>query len=334
MYGMPLRIAPPGPGAEDKEKIRAIHQKQKQLMQQLKGLNNVESEEYKWLKSSLDVIKKKISMLGKTEKDKGASLDSEIALVFEKDYQLSGWIPNPYYLGHRDQKPMVARENVLMVSRLDGPSEEIVKRIIDDSVEVEKKGLNGVGYFDARWPDPGDKTSLKPGYGFYDRSIYRAADRVRKSGLMAAEVDDSKDLFQPGDCPNAALYCGWYSLARYVDAFDWVAGAIGYHIASAECTTLKKKGSRVWCKSLLEDGVAATVGPVSEPYVQAFPVPEIFFGFLVDGYLSLAECYLVSTPFLSWKMVLIGDPLYRPFKNRRYERRPTGGNKESLFNDR
>jgi len=65
---------------------------------------------------------------------------------------------------------------------------------------------------------------------------------------------------------------------------------------------------------MLEKGVAATIGPVGEPYVQAFPVPEIFFGYLVDGYLSLAESYLISTPYLSWKMVLVGDPLYRPFK--------------------
>ena len=47
--------------------------------------------------------------------------------------------------------------------------------------------------------------------------------------------------------------------------------------------------------------------------MQAFPVPEIFFGFLTEGVLTLAECYLVSLPFLSWEMVLIGDPLYRPF---------------------
>jgi hypothetical protein len=27
--------------------------------------------------------------------------------------------------------------------------------------------------------------------------------------------------------------------------------------------------------------------------------------------LTLAESYLVSLPYLSWKMVLVGDPLYR-----------------------
>jgi uncharacterized protein (TIGR03790 family) len=111
----------------------------------------------------------------------------------------------------------------------------------------------------------------------------------------------------------AALYCGWYSLASYVDAFQWQPGAVGYHIASSECVTLKREKSRVWCKMMLEKGVAATLGPVSEPYVESFPLPEIFFGLLSEGTLTLAECYAASNPFLSWKMVLIGDPLYRPF---------------------
>ena len=55
-------------------------------------------------------------------------------------------------------------------------------------------------------------------------------------------------------------------------------------------------------------------GPVSEPYLEAFPVPEVFFGLLVEGRLTLAECYALSVPYLSWQMVLIGDPLYRPFR--------------------
>ena len=150
-------------------------------------------------------------------------------------------------------------------------------------------------------------------YAFYDRSIYLAAGLVAKNEIMTVVVNDKSELFKPGECPNAALYCGWYSLAKYVPAFSWQKGAVGYHIASAECSTLRSKNSQVWCKRMLEEGVAATIGPTSEPYVQAFPIPEIFFGLLVDGRLSLAECYALAKPFWSWQMVLIGDPLYRPF---------------------
>jgi uncharacterized protein (TIGR03790 family) len=65
---------------------------------------------------------------------------------------------------------------------------------------------------------------------------------------------------------------------------------------------------------MLEEGVAATIGPVYEPYVQAFPLPDLFFSKLTEGYLTLGEVYLISLPFLSWQMVLVGDPLYLPFK--------------------
>ena len=50
--------------------------------------------------------------------------------------------------------------------------------------------------------------------------------------------------------------------------------------------------------------------------MQAFPVPEVFFSVLIDGYYTLAEAYFLSLPYLSWQMVLVGDPLYRPFMNR------------------
>jgi uncharacterized protein (TIGR03790 family) len=199
-----------------------------------------------------------------------------------------------------------------MVSRLDGPTPKIVKRIIDDSIDTEKKGLTGKAYIDARWRDPGKKQVS--GYTFYDRSLHRAAEVIRKSSRMPVTLESTSKLFAEGQCKSAALYCGWYHLAHYIDAFEWRPGSIGYHIASAECRTLHDPKSDVWCIKMLEKGVAATIGPVNEPYVQSFPVPEIFFKFLTDGYLTLAECYTLSIPYLSWKQVLVGDPLYRPFK--------------------
>jgi hypothetical protein len=72
----------------------------------------------------------------------------------------------------------------------------------------------------------------------------------------------------------------------------------------------------VWCKKMLEHGVCATIGPVYEPYLAAFPRPEEFFSLLLRGELTLVECYSLTNPYNSWMMVLIGDPLYRPFKYR------------------
>jgi len=242
-----------------------------------------------------------------------AAVDSELALVLADAYPLAGWLPNPYFLGFKGKANRFSRDTVLIVGRLDGPDPATVRRIIDDTLFAEQNGLRGRACFDARWPKPPADAKLS-GYALYDASLHAAAAGVKASGRMEeVRIDDREELFQPGDCPKTALYGGWYSLARYVDAFEWVRGAIGYHIASGECATLKKKDSQVWCKRMLEKGVAATIGPVNEPYVQAFPPPELFFTKLAEGHLSLGEVYLISLPFLSWQMVLIGDPLYQPF---------------------
>jgi len=244
----------------------------------------------------------------------GAAVDSELALVLADEYPLAGWLPNPYFLGLGGKATRFSRDEVLIVARLDGPDPATVRRIIDDSLAAEQQGLRGRAYFDARWPKPSAPVAQSDGYALYDASLHAAAAGVQASGRMeSVRLDEKEQLFQPGDCPKAALYCGWYSLTRYVDAFAWVRGAIGYHIASGECTTLKEKNSQVWCKRMLEKGAAATIGPVNEPYIQAFPLPELFFAKLTEGYLSLGEVYLITLPFLSWQMVLIGDPLYRPF---------------------
>lgn len=312
VFGLPLKVSPPEMSHKEKKEVESLKHKSKALREELKAVPKEEKEKQNRLKEGLEAIGKRIAAI--TKSDYRSSFDSELAMVLVEDYPLRGWIPNPYFIGFKNRKLRIPREKVLMVSRLDGPSDEIVKRIIDDSIETEKKGLKGKAYFDAKGPRPDEKKARKASGVLYDWSIHKAAERVKKSGQMPVVVNDKRELFQAGECPDAALYCGWYSLARYVDAFEWQPGAVGYHIASSECATLKGKKSRVWCKMMLEDGVAATLGPVGEPYLQAFPVPEVFFGFLVDGYLTLAECYTVSLPFLSWQMVLIGDPLYRPFK--------------------
>jgi len=303
MYGLPLRIASPGQTKEEQTWMDRLTA-QKENFDTLKEKNGQLTGEQK---TTLNQIKEKLKQL-KASTDKTASLDSELMLVKKENYKLNFWLPNPFFLPWRSQQTAIDKSDVIMVSRLDGADASIVKRIVNDSIEAEAKGLYGTAYFDARWKDPGQKKVS--GYGLYDKSIHNAAGRMQQKGLKVV-LDDKQALFQPGDCPNAALYCGWYSLANYVDAFTWEKGAVGFHIASAECTTLKRENSNVWCKKMLDKGIAATIGPVGEPYVQSFPMPEIFFEFLTQGKLTLAESYLISLPYLSWKQVLVGDPLYR-----------------------
>lgn len=301
IYGVPLKIDPQSPDWNEKEQIRILSN---ELIEIDKNEEYLPDEKTKRKKE----INHQINRLLNT--NQRAAVDSELALAKVKDYELRSWIRNPYFFGFQGLVMPIKKDEVVLVCRLDGPNKETVYRIIDDTLIAEKNGLQGKAYFDARWKMA--KKSGLSGYSLYDASLHKAAKLTAKR--MEVVLDETPELFPVDSCPDAALYGGWYSLGKYVDSFEWQKGAIGYHMASAECSTLRKKGSRVWCKKMLEKGVAATIGPVYEPYIQGFPLPEYFFAHLTEGYMSLGESYLVSLPFLSWQMVMVGDPLYQPFK--------------------
>jgi uncharacterized protein (TIGR03790 family) len=308
LYGLPLRVSSPELTHAEWGIIEGLKYKKKQIDWQIR--NRPDEKALDQQRAEARRLQEEIDKIRRPER--GAAVDSELTLLRNDDYPLEKWLLNPYFVGFRKRKDSLpfTMDQVMMVARLDASRPEVVKRMIDDSLRAERHGLSGRAYFDARWPLP-DNQDLQ-GYALYDASLHKAASQTEKLPVL---LDQQESLLQPGSAPEAALYSGWYSLAKYVDAFDWQPGAVAYHIASGECKTLKKKGSQVWCKRLLEDGAAATIGPVAEPYVNAFPVPEIFFSFLLDGYYTLAESYFLSTPFLSWQMILVGDPLYRPFRN-------------------
>ncbi|MCI0456851.1 MAG: TIGR03790 family protein [Gemmataceae bacterium] len=242
-----------------------------------------------------------------------ASVDSELMLLWWDDYNLYRWQANPLYF-QVPEKEREAKPPVLMVSRLDGPSAALAMKLVDSAIAVEKKGLTGKVYVDAR----GIKYNLKSdssgaGYGGYDESLREMAKLLEKEGGLSVVLDDKPGLFAPGSCPDCALYCGWYSLANYIDCCRFVPGAVAYHIASAEAVSLRNPKAKFWCKNLLDNGVIATLGPVAEPYTIGFPKPAEFFGFLATGRYTLVECYSRSVMLISWMTVLVGDPLYNPF---------------------
>jgi uncharacterized protein (TIGR03790 family) len=208
MYGLPLKVASPRMTGKERREAENLEERKESMRKQLEGNNGREKGEAEEIKKQLQELNDRIDRLKKS--DQGASLDSEIALVLRNAYPLSKWIPNPFFAGYRGKEIKETRENVLMVSRLDGPSGKVVRRVIEDSIEAEKGGLKGTAYFDARWPKPKDEENKQTdfGYAFYDRSIHRAAEVVRKSGKMPVVLNEKEDLFTPGECPDAALYCG------------------------------------------------------------------------------------------------------------------------------
>src|SRR5262249_9848760 len=197
-----------------------------------------------------------------------ACVDSELMLLWWGTYPLYRWQPNLLNFQVPDETRK-RKPPVLMTARLDGPSAELAMKLVDRALEVEKKGLSGKVYVDARGigykfdpKKPGDAY----GYGGYDESLREMARLLEKEARLPVVLDDKPALFAPKSCPDCALYCGWYSLANYVDAFTFAPGAVAYHIASSEAVTLRNPKTKLWCVNLLHRGVIATLGPAAGPY--------------------------------------------------------------------
>jgi uncharacterized protein (TIGR03790 family) len=152
MYGVPLKIRPPTLDFEDQERVENLPQQREQLQQELETAEEDEQNEFK---ERIKSLTQQVELLLQT--NLRASVDSELALVLTEDYPLEDWLFNPFFLGFRKQELFLKRNDVLIVGRLDGPTADTVRRVIDDSVAVERTGLQGTAYFDARWKKPENK---------------------------------------------------------------------------------------------------------------------------------------------------------------------------------
>jgi uncharacterized protein (TIGR03790 family) len=301
-YGVPYKVEPRGilKGFEDRlNELKESAEQEKKAIELLLQEGKTGSSEHRQKSDKLAQLQLEIDRI--SGRETGASVDSELSMVLCGAYELYRWQPNTL----RDN--VLDRDfKTLMVCRLDGSDEQIVKGLVDKALAAEKNGLKGIAYIDSRG------LVAKNVSGYYDQSLRDLAELTRLQTQLPVEEERTESLFAPGICPQAAIYCGWYSLKKYIDAFDFVDGAVGYHIASFEAANLRDPNSSQWCPAMLRDGITATLGAVAEPYLHSFPQPREFFQELFSGK-CLVEAYYRTNPFNSWQLLLIGDPLYKPF---------------------
>src|SRR5262249_15937178 len=160
-------------------------------------------------------------------------------VLADQGYSRGRWLVNPRNI---EAYPSVQRAQnaggqgsvprVMMVSRLDGSSAAKTTQMIDTTLEVENRGLEGKIYLHA----PGRQGD--DAYAQFDADLRHAADWLHQHAMMEVVLDDKEELLSAADAPACALYCGWYALRSYRDSAQWVRGAVGYHVASNEMFTL------------------------------------------------------------------------------------------------
>ena len=235
-----------------------------------------------------------------------ASVDSELAMMGIQGIPTAGPLNNPYF--KKDQSFASSKLSVmLLVGRIDGPSYEICKRMINDAVSTETRGLWGMCYLDI--------AKKGGGYATGDQWLENIAELNFFTGIPTV-IDRNKQTFTTNYPMNdAALYYGWYTKHRngalLNEQFQFRKGAVATHLHSFSASNLRDSNSH-WSGPILAKGAAATLGNVYEPYLHLTHHLDIFHDRLIKGF-SLVEAAYMAAPVLSWQHVVLGDPLYRPF---------------------
>jgi uncharacterized protein (TIGR03790 family) len=240
----------------------------------------------------------------------GAAVDSELAWlpVLGQSPALAGPLRSPYYTT-TNVALLHPTNGLLLVTRLDGPTPEIARGLVDKALQAESEGLWGRAYFDLRNPS-------EPGMKQGDDWIRGAGEIVRHLGFETV-VDEGWDVFPAGfPMSHIAFYAGWYreNVAGpfTLPKVEFMPGAFAYHLHSFSAASLRAT-DRHWAGPLLAKGATCTMGCVDEPYLAATPDVAIFAGRLVFYGFTFGEAAYAGQPALSWQTTVVGDPLYRPF---------------------
>ena len=239
-----------------------------------------------------------------------ASVDSELVWLplIKLKIPLTGPLPNLLY-NCTNTASLVPQNGLLLTARLDGPTPEIARGLVDKALEAESNGFWGRAYFDI--------LGRKPGNSYYlgDHWFLTGAEICQKQGFDVEIYTNENTMPASYPISQIAIYVGWYtsdvSGPFTLPEVEFMPGAFAYHLHSFSAETLRST-TRHWCGPLLAKGATCTMGCVYEPYLQFTPNIAVFLHAFCSGY-TFGQAAWVAQPALSWQTTVIGDPLYQPF---------------------
>ena len=205
---------------------------------------------------------------------------------------------------------------MMLVSRIEAPGLLAMKRVLDSAQQGEALARAGTPFAGTFYIDtsPG-----KPGlWTAFNASMQACAEMGKAMGNRVV-IDNTDKRLTTFNAGPAVFYCGWYTLSSKINRGQdrWAPGAIAVEIHSGSARLLRSSMkpnpyANSYVAFFAAHGVAGTYGAFREPYLAAFPKPHEVLTSLRAG-LTWAECFWANVPHLNWQMVLLGDPLYRPF---------------------
>ena len=195
-----------------------------------------------------------------------------------------------------------------LVSRIDGPTYEDAKSIIDKATEIlNQDEVNGNLYVD---PYFGISNS---NYLVYQNNLIKFAATISPLLNMPLNMTNFKDPYT--DVPFACLeddsfYWGGLSdraTSTYFRNTD-TSRVFFYNADTISATSVRSASGTYWTIKSILSGYASSAGTMSpiNP-AQFLDATQFFTSFLYGG--TLAEAFLYGLPYLNSPVTLIGDPL-------------------------
>lgn len=232
-----------------------------------------------------------------------ASVDSELATLAMPAARITGFVANPLF-APAGTISANTRQSVVHIARLDGPTLDDCRKLVENAALAERRGLAGRAYVDIGGPHAQGDTWLRETASLLHKTGFDLTMEENRGTLL--------DYDKRADAP--AFYFGWYSAhiaGRFADPkLRFVPGAIALHIHSFSASTLRSP-NRGWAGPFVARGATITFGNVAEPYLELTTIPPLFLALVLNG-VQVGEAYVASTPAWSWQSILIGDPLYKP----------------------
>ncbi|HOG27840.1 MAG TPA: TIGR03790 family protein [Vicinamibacterales bacterium] len=258
-----------------------------------------------------------------------ASVDSELTLLYQRllgrEPAVAGRIPNPYFLGAApiaEAGPFSrAASELYLVVRLDGFTAADVVGLIDRGAAPSREGR----FLLDQEAGPAESAG--------NRWLAAAAARLREAGLGDRVVLEPTGKALTGE-KGVLGYFSWGSndaaiTKRRLD-LGFVPGAIAGTFVSTDGRTFTEPpagwtigrwtdragffaGSpQSLAGDLIREGVTGIAAHVDEPFLDATIRPDILFPAYAAGF-NLAESFYLAMPYVSWRTVVVGDPLCAPF---------------------
>jgi uncharacterized protein (TIGR03790 family) len=234
-----------------------------------------------------------------------ASVDSELAMFGVEGLPTVGVLQNKYYQFDRGFAE-AAMPFLILTARIDAATHATCERMIRDALETEKTGLWGMAYVDVANKYPQGDQWLE--------AIVKSNNRT---GIPTVVDRFNETLPKNYPMESAAVYFGWYDWnvngPLLNPRFRFRKGAVAAHLHSYSAQQLSNS-TQNWCAPLLERGAAVSVGNVFEPYLHLTHDLGLLYQRLLDGRSWVEACW-TAMPVTSWQGVVLGDPLYQPFRH-------------------